>query len=189
MKSDLMFKGKLIRLSPIDIDKDSTVMEKWYRDTEFLRLIDSEVAIPRTTKQIKEWYEKEYSNRYEFIIRLIKTDEPIGFIGFGGIDWASRDAWLGVGVGLRKNWGKGYGTEALRLLLKYGFEQLNLNRVSLSVFSKNPRAIRSYEKVGFKFEGRQREVIFRDGQRYDEIFMRIFQDEWLKAEKKREGNE
>lgn len=182
MKSESILKGRFVKLSPLDLERDAMIMEKWYQDSEFLRLMDSELAIPRTMKQIKGWYEKEYSNRYEFIIRIIKTDEPIGFIGFGGIDWASQDAWMGIGIGLRKNWGKGYGTEALLLLLKYGFEQLNLNRVTLSVFSNNPRAIRSYENVGFKTEGRQREVIFRDGQRYDEIYMRIFRDEWLNTE-------
>ena len=178
MKPEEIMKGKLVKLSSLDLGKDTQIMENWYQDTEFLRLMDSEPAVPRRMQQLKEWYEKSYSNRYEFIVRLIKTNEAIGFIGFGGIDWAARDAWMGIGLGLRKNWGKGYGTEALLLLLRYGFEQLNLNRISLSVFSNNPRAIRSYEKVGFKVEGRLREVIYRDGQRYDEIFMRIFKEEW-----------
>ena len=184
MKLGAMMEGKLVKLSPIDLEKDTTIMENWHHDTEFLRLMDSEPAVPRTVKQIKEWYEKAYSNRYEFIVRFIKSNEPIGFIELGGIDWAARDAWMGVGLGLRKNWGKGYGTEALHLLLRYGFDQLNLNRISLSVFSNNPRAIHSYGKAGFKVEGRQREVVFRDGQRYDEIYMRIFKDEWLNAENK-----
>jgi len=183
MKTTTSMSGELVRLAPIDLEKDSKVMEQWFSNSEFMRLMDSEIAIPRSSKQILEWYEKSYPNQYEFIIRLKKSNEAIGFIGLGGLDWTSRDAWMGIGLGLQKNWGKGYGTEALRLLLIYGFNQLNLNRISLSIFSNNPRAIASYKKAGFKIEGKRREVVYRDGQRHDEIFMRIFREEWLQIQK------
>ena len=66
----------------------------------------------------------------------------------------------------------------MRIILRYAFDELNLKRVTLNVFDYNPRAIRSYEKAGFKLEGRQREALHKDGQRYDILYMGILRDEW-----------
>ncbi len=174
------FSGKLIRLTPVNLEKDSESNAIWQLDSEFLRLLDSAVAFPFTAKQIKEWYEKDYSDRYEFTIRKLDDEEPLGFVELGGINWSAGNAWAGIGIGDRENWGKGIGTEAMRLMLKFGFEELNLRRISLGVFAYNLRAIHSYEKVGFKIEGRQREIVFRDGKRSDMIVMGIFRHEWIK---------
>ena len=75
-------------------------------------------------------------------------------------------------------WGKGYGSDAMNVILRFGFRQLNLNRVNLNVFEYNPRAIRSYEKVGFQIEGRERQWIAREGKRWDIIYMGILRREW-----------
>jgi RimJ/RimL family protein N-acetyltransferase len=172
------YSGKLIHLTPVDLEKDSESNATWQLDSEFLRLMDSIVAFPFTAKQIKEWYEKVYSDRYEFTIRKLDSQEPIGFVELGGINWSARNAWAGIGIGARENWGQGIGTEAMQLMLKFGFNELNLRRISLGVFEYNLRAIHSYEKIGFKVEGRQREIVFRDGKRRDMIVMGIFRDEW-----------
>jgi RimJ/RimL family protein N-acetyltransferase len=172
------FSGKLIRLTPVDLEKDSQSNAIWQLDSEYLRLMDSMVAFPFTAKQIKEWYEKVYSDRYEFTIRKLDSQEPIGFVEVGGINWSARNAWAGIGIGTRENWGQGIGTEAMQLMLEFGFKQLNLRRISLGVFEYNLRAIHSYEKVGFRVEGRQREIVFRDGKRSDMIVMGIFRDQW-----------
>ena len=180
--------GKMIRLTPVDLEKDCESNATWQLDSEFLRLMDSTVAFPFTAKQIKEWYEKVYSDRYEFTIRKLDSQEPIGFVELGGINWSARNAWAGIGIGKRENWGLGIGkrenwglgigTEAMQLMLKFGLKELNLRRISLGVFEYNLRALHSYEKVGFKVEGRQREIVFRDGKRSDMIVMGIFQDQW-----------
>jgi RimJ/RimL family protein N-acetyltransferase len=174
----LEFSGKLIHLTPVDLEKDSESNAAWQLDSEFLRLMDSIVAFPFTAKQIKDWYEKVYSDRYEFAIRKLDSQEPIGFVELGGINWSSRNAWVGIGIGARENWGQGIGTETMQLILKFGFEELNLRRISLGVLEYNLRAIHSYEKLGFKVEGRQREIVFRDGKRSDMIVMGIFRDQW-----------
>jgi RimJ/RimL family protein N-acetyltransferase len=172
------FSGKFIRLTPVDLEKDSESNAIWQLDSEFLRLMDSIVAFPFTAKQIKEWYEKVYSDRYEFTIRKLDSHEPIGFVELGGINWSARNAWAGIGIGKRENWGQGIGTEAMQLMLKFGFKELNLRRISLGVFEYNLRARHSYEKIGFKVEGRQREIVLRDGKRSDMIVMGIFADQW-----------
>ena len=94
--------------------------------------------------------------------------------------WAHGEGWVGIGLGERDYWGNGYGTDAMRLMLRFAFDELNLWRVSLGVFAYNPRAIRSYEKAGFRREGLVRGDCRRDGQRWDSVFMGILRDEWLK---------
>ena len=85
---------------------------------------------------------------------------------------------MGIQIGERDYWGKGYGTDALRVLLRYAFDELNLQRVSLSVLEGNARAMRSYEKCGFRYEGRERHAWAYDGRRWDEIYMGLLREEW-----------
>ena len=86
---------------------------------------------------------------------------------------------MGIGIGEREFWGKGYGTDAMDLILRYAFVELNLRRVSLNVFEFNQRALRSYEKAGFQLEGRQRQVMQREGRRSDILYMGILREEWM----------
>ncbi len=78
---------------------------------------------------------------------------PIGTCGYHEIDWRSRNTEVGISIGAKEWWNKGYGSEAMELMVKYGFEMLNMHRIWLRVFERNKRAIRSYEKVGFVHEG------------------------------------
>jgi RimJ/RimL family protein N-acetyltransferase len=96
--------------------------------------------------------------------------------------WVSGTAWVGIGIGDPDYWGKGYGTDALRLLVGFGFGQLNLRRISLNVFGYNQRAVKSYLKCGFKEEGRLRQWMLRGGERHDLIFMGILREEWDAAQ-------
>ena len=106
----------------------------------------------------------------------------IGGIGLDAIYWTHRDAFVGIGIGDKEDWGKGYGTDAMRILLRYAFTELNLRRVTLDVFEYNPRGIRSYEKAGFVIEGRVREAVMREGRRWDMVYMGILREEWLKTQ-------
>lgn len=85
---------------------------------------------------------------------------------------------MGIGIGEREYWSKGYGTDAMNVILRFAFDELNLYRISLNVFEYNQRAIRSYEKVGFVVEGREREFLRRAGRRWDMIFMGLLREEW-----------
>ena len=89
---------------------------------------------------------------------------------------------MGIGIGERDCWGKGYGTDAMRVVLRFAFVELNLHRVGLNVFEYNPRAIRSYEKAGFVEEGRLRGFLHRNNRRWDLIFMGILRDEWERTQ-------
>ena len=85
---------------------------------------------------------------------------------------------MAIGLGEQEYWGKGYGTEAMKLALHYAFSELNLRRVSLGVFAYNQRAVHSYEKTGFRLEGRMRGMLMRQGKRWDILFMGILREEW-----------
>ena len=175
-----LFHGELVRLAAPNPETDPEVMAKWWRDSEFLRLMDSDAASPSSAKQLKEDMEQRGSkdNAFPFVVRTLADDRLIGFIGLW-VQWIHGDAWVGVGLGDREYWGKGYGTDAMRALLRYAFTELNLHRVSLGVFEYNARAQQSYAKAGFVLEGRTRQDARRDGRYWDSLWMGILRDEYF----------
>lgn len=181
--SNNLFQGELVRFVAAEPQLAAGLFAKWGRDSEFVRLLDTDPARLLSVDKYKEWFEKDLVEQQKndelfFLIRTLEEDLTIGLIGLNGIQWVHGDAWVGIGLGEREYWGEGYGTDAMRILLRYAFEELNLHRLSLSVFEYNSRAIRSYEKVGFVIEGRVRQFLNRDGRRYDMIFMGLLSDEW-----------
>jgi RimJ/RimL family protein N-acetyltransferase len=136
---------------------------------------------PYTAKAAKEEWEKdEPSNDFVvFDIIALDSDKPIGFVALFAIDYVRGNTWVGIGIGERDYWGKGCGTEAMRMAIRYAFVELNLHRVNLGVFEYNPRAQRAYEKAGFVYEGRSRQELHREGRRWDGIYMGVLRPEWL----------
>ncbi len=183
--NDNLLRGKLVRLTASNPETDAELFAKWSRDSEYFRLLDSEPVLPQTAASFKQDMErraeKYEANSFVFTIRTLAEDKPIGFIGLVGISWTHGDSWVAIGLGEREYWGRGYGGDAMRVALHYAFTELNLHRVSLGVFDYNRRAIRSYEKAGFVHEGRQREMLHRDGQRWDILLMGILRSEWRAA--------
>jgi RimJ/RimL family protein N-acetyltransferase len=178
-----IFAGKLVRLSAVDPEEMSKAFSRWNRDSEFTRLLNMSVQPLRSAKAIQKWMDEdmgESSPRETFFtIRTADENKLIGGLSLYVVDWTGRDSFVGIFIGEREHWGKGYGTDAMRLLLQYAFTELNLWRVSLGVFQYNPRAIRSYEKVGFCHEGRMRQYLNHEGKRWDILYMGIRRDEWL----------
>lgn len=186
-----LFQGKLVRLTAEDAEGMAEAYTRWALDSEYLRLLDSESCMLWSTQQVKKLIEKnqemEPRDLYTFMIRTLVDNRLIGHIGLDGIQFTHGDAFLSIGVGERDFWGKGYGTDALRVLLRLAFTELNLGRLSLDVFEYNPRAIRSYEKAGFSVEGRMRGFLRREGTRWDLVFMGILRAEWLRLNKMEAG--
>lgn len=177
-----LFTGTLVRLAAPNAATDAETLAQWSRDAEYLRLLDSTPARSWLAAETKEQMEK-WEGRPDaltFMIRTLSDDRLIGFIELDGIQWTNGDSFVGIGIGDRDYWGKGYGTDAMRVMERYAFTELNLHRLSLNVFGYNTRALRSYEKAGFTVEGRIREPLNRDGRRWDLIFMGILKSEWEK---------
>jgi len=175
--------GTLVRLSAVDPEEFSKAFTGWRRDSEFMRLMDSGPVRLGSQKDTQKWIEKDLDEQelheHSFTIRTLAEDKFIGDIGLYVVNWPGRDAFVGLGIGDRDFWGRGYGTDVMKLILRYGFLEVNLRRVTLTVFEYNPRAVRAYEKAGFRHEGRLRGTLYRDGRRYDELFMGVLRDEWL----------
>ncbi len=115
-----------------------------------------------------------------FVIESIEGNggKPIGTTGLGNVSLKDHNAMFGIAIGEKDYWSRGYGTEACRLLVRYGFEQLNLHRINSGVISFNERSARMHRRVGFKEEGRQREGMFRNGQFHDLIYFGLLRSEW-----------
>jgi diamine N-acetyltransferase len=141
------------------------------------------MVLPLSFEDEESWFEsmmKSPATQHPLVIEVRNADDwqMIGNCGFHAIDWRIRSAEVGIFIGDKSYWNRGYGTEVMRLLLKHGFNTLNLNRIALEVFETNPRAIRAYEKAGFVHEGRRRQDMFKDGCYFDVLLMSVLRSEW-----------
>lgn len=170
--------GEKVYLSPRDIND-----AKKY--TEWVNNYDTAKYINQITRIIDIQYEEEYLAKrkydsYDFAIVDKETDELIGSIGLMNIDYIDRTAELGIFIGVEDHLSKGYGSDAIRILLDYGFNQLNLHNIMLKVYDFNKRAIKAYEKCGFKKYGEWKESHYFEGKYHNEILMNILKDDYNK---------
>jgi RimJ/RimL family protein N-acetyltransferase len=135
---------------------------------------------PMSIVEEEQWFDAQRGKDWPKIYAIVTAEgEHIGNIGVHDVDWRSRSAEIGIMIGEPARQDQGYGAEAIRALLRHLFDHMGLNRVSLSVFADNPRAIRCYEKCGFVQEGRLRQADFRDGCYVDELVMAILREDYL----------
>lgn len=178
-----LYLGRLTRLVAASPDTVGEYYAKWSRDSEFMQLWDTDAPMVRDVKKSQEWFrnqeDKERDGSYGFMIQNLADDRIIGMTGLFSASNQHHNSWVAIGIGEREFWGKGYGSDAMNLILGFAFLELNLHRVNLITFSINPRAIRSYEKVGFVHEGVIRQAMNRYGKRGDLVSMGILRDEWL----------
>jgi RimJ/RimL family protein N-acetyltransferase len=174
-----LFQGKLVKLS-VSRDTDAEEMAVWQEDSDYLRKVDTDIAYPKSPLLIKEQDLSRglRTNSFEFRLRTIENDCLIGFVALHSIEWNNQSSLLAIGIGDTNYRRKGFGSEALRLILRYAFHELNLNRIGLDVISYNTPAIEAYKKVGFKVEGQMRNAVLRDGKPFDRMIMGILHDEW-----------
>lgn len=181
-----LFRGELVRLTMEEPETRARAEVHWMRDSEFHRLADSDPARLHSEKALKAWFEKQVENgfspeRYSFTVRTLSEDKFIGFLGLW-VDLIHSEAWVGIGIGEREFWSQGYGTDMMKLCISYVFNELGMERLSLGLHEYNPRALRSYEKCGFRLEGRTRKDLMREGRRYDSLWMGILREEWLQMQ-------
>ncbi|MEC0178398.1 GNAT family protein [Paenibacillus favisporus] len=161
--------------------EDLIFMRKWCNDPEIVDNLSDIFLFPHTLNGTEQYLNSILEGKTEqkgFIIADKNTEEYIGQIDLFRLDWKNRSAELGIVIGIKEHLGKGYGTEAIKLLQGFVFNRLNLNRLQLEVHDFNERAYQCYLKCGFKEEGRLREKVFIHGRYSDTIYMSILKREY-----------
>lgn len=179
-----MIVGRNIRLRALERN-DLPCLKEWLNDAEVTDGLAT--FLPLSMADEEQWFDRMFHLEQEEKPLAIDLKEDgawrlIGDVGFFNLEWTNRSAEFGILIGDKSVWNKGYGTESVRLLLKHGFETLNLHRIYLRVYATNPRARRSYEKVGFVLEGTLREAVYRHGRYSDIHIMSVLRSEWNTAE-------
>jgi RimJ/RimL family protein N-acetyltransferase len=181
-----LFEGQDIRFGPIDHEKDPEIESKWTHDSEFMRMYEIEPARPMSVAMLKKNYEKlekeidEGKNIFYFTIRAKDDDRLLGKALVNRIEWSNGNGWIRVGIGAEADQRKGYGAQALEMLLRFAFSELNLYRVTAPVQEYNEAGIALLKKFGFVEEVRRRQSLDRDGRRWDLLIFGLLKDEWQK---------
>jgi hypothetical protein len=189
--STQLFEGQLIRLAPIDHEKDAEIESKWMHDPEYLRMLWTKPARPLSPAQVKKAYEaiekemEESKSTFYFTIRQREDERLLGFIKLYWIEWTNGNGWLELGIGDPQDRRKGYGGEALSMVTRYAFAELNLYRLSVMVPEYNLPALGLFAKAGFVEEVRRREALQRDGRYWDAIHLGLLREEWEAQEKEK----
>ena len=191
--------GRLICLTPIDVEKDAEVEAKWTHDPEYMGLLSAEIVRPLSPAHLKKKYEDlekkmdESGDKFYFAIRLregdaadgensgteVNTRRLVGFTELTWVSWNHGAAYLMLGIGDPGDRGMGYGSEAVALMLNYSFEELNLSRLTAVVPEYNQAASQMFKRAGFVEEVRRRQALHRYGRRWDVIHMGILRAEWV----------
>ena len=179
-----LFAGSLICLAPIDREKDAEIESRWTHDAAYMRMLDTEPARPLSPLQLKKRYEAiekamdKDKNLYYFTIRLREDDRLVGFARLHRIGWTNGYASIQLGIGDPADRRKGYGREALSLLLRYAFEELNLYRLAVQIPEYNQPGLALFQEAGFQIEVRRREAVQREARRWDLLHLALLKDEW-----------
>jgi len=169
--------------------EDLPFMREWVNNPAIVKYLADIFLFPHTLVETESFLNARLENKNPavqgFVIADINTGAYLGQIDFSSIDWKNRKVMFGIVLGREENLSRGYGSEAIGVLLRFAFREMGLNRVALDVKAGNDRGIACYRKCGFREEGRMRDDYFQDGQYGDTIRMSILRREW----EARDGNE
>lgn len=170
--------GDKVYLSPMNVE-DLEIYTKWMNDLQVTERLGTSDKIA-TLEGEKEWILNcNTKGSFQFAVIDKESDTIIGNCGFNDVNTIRQNGSIGIFIGDEVNRNKGYGTDAVRLLVKYGFEYLNLNNIMLTVYSFNEGAIKCYKKVGFKEFGRRHKAIPLKNKFYDIIYMEILREDYF----------
>ena len=171
--------GDKIYLRPLERADLNERYLGWLNDAEVTRYLETG-SFPTTMQDLEKFYQGVTGSRTEVIFAIVdrKSHRHIGNAKLGPINWVHRHALFGIMIGEKDFWGKGIGEEVTRLMVEYGFLRLNLNRIGLAVFAEHESAVRCYQAVGFKIEGKFREEMFSDGVYKDRLWMGLLRSEY-----------
>jgi RimJ/RimL family protein N-acetyltransferase len=181
-----MIQGSKTRLRALEHD-DLPRFVRWINDPETRRFMA--MRYPLSLAEEETWWQCRYERESDYIFAIETQDKIyIGNVGLHNIEHENRRGMLGIIIGEKSYWGQGYGPDAIRAMLRWAFEYLNLNRVYLTAYAYNERAIRCYEKCGFQHEGVMRQARYSDGQYYDELMMGIVRQDFPERQGRRHSH-
>jgi RimJ/RimL family protein N-acetyltransferase len=187
-----LFEGRQIRLAALDPERDAQTAARWTHDADYMRLMSLDPIRPLSVERVKRNYqvlERGPDGQYHFSIRLRADDRLIGFIRLQHVGWTNGTAMLVMAIGDPADRGQGSGGEALRMVMRYAFDELNLYRLGGAMFEYNTGALRFFSRHGFVEEIRQRQAVHRDGRRWDVIWLGLLREEWSRAAGNREASD
>lgn len=182
MTNTVFLSGEKCYLRPLEL-ADSDLFYHWFLDREVTRYSLTHLVFPQSKIQTREWLEANLKNKSNFGLGIVSknTNQLIGEAGVSKLDWVNRSGEYYIFIGDKNYWNRGIATEVTRLVTNYGFSELNLNRIMLTVSSENEAGEKAYKKAGFRQEGVMREACFRQGRFHDKILMSILRSEWVQA--------
>jgi len=181
----MLFESSRVKLRKMT-KEDTELYHKWRNDVEVMHSTNPSLDV-YPMEETKDFVDHVILGTHagkSYIMVEKGKESPIGIVSLINIDYKNRNAECIIDIGEKEYWGKGYGSEGLKLLLDYAFYEMNLHRVYLKVFSFNDKAISLYNKIGFIQEGSSRQSLFRDGTWYDIIHMGILQNEYYEKQVK-----
>jgi RimJ/RimL family protein N-acetyltransferase len=186
---DTLFESQRLRLAPPDPEQDAAIESGWTHDLDFQRQILASPARPLSPGQVKKKYEaleKDGDKQFYFAVRTREPGGPGRLLGFARLFWVDMmhgNAILSLGLGAPADRGQGYGSELMKLMLNFGFNELGLHRLSAGAAEDNPGAIRFIERHGFQLEVRRRRAAWRDSQYCDVLLYGLLRAEWAERAK------
>jgi RimJ/RimL family protein N-acetyltransferase len=171
--------GRLVTLRH-HLPTDLASVVRWYADPEIARLTRYQTR-PMSRAEAERFFHGRLLAPDALAYAIVEraSDQLVGFTTFSSLDPDNGSVLYHITIGERGAWDRGLGTETTELMLDHAFDRLELHRVGLTVFAFNERALRAYQKAGFRIEGTLREAVLRDGRYWDEIQMGVLRDEWL----------
>ena len=182
-----LYEGRLIRLGPIDHENDPPVVAHWTNDPH-LRSVLTGLARPLSVQAVRKLLEKvekqmeETKSLFHFTLRIRDDNRLVGLARIFWIDFHNGTGVLNLGVGDTADRRHGYGSDALNLLLRFAFDDLNLHRLSAWPGADNLPFIHMAVKAGFEEEGRRREAVFHEGRYWDVVLMGLLRTKWEKKQ-------
>jgi hypothetical protein len=183
--SDSLYEGQWVRLAAIEPDRDAEIEARWTHDAEYMRLLSADPVRPTTPAQLKKKYKAAWKDDkpfFHFAIRTRADDRLVGFAKVDQIEWTNGVGALVLGIGDPADRRRGYGRDALRLLLNYAFNELNLHCLMAGMAEYNVGAVRLFEQAGFTIAVRRRAAIHRDGRHWDALILELLCAEWVRQQ-------
>jgi RimJ/RimL family protein N-acetyltransferase len=177
-----LFEGDLIRLTVYDPEKDAEVESKWTEDSDYMHAIGERPAYPLAVHLVRKKHEErvkeaEKNRLFFWAVRKQDDDRLVGWAALSNFEWTHGSGEISLGIGSPADRNQGFGADAMRLALRFAFDELNLHRLRLVIPAYNEGALRFARRFGFIEEVRRREALWLNGTRYDELWLGLLQQD------------